>query len=58
MKSTGYSLEQILGVNIRARHKREEEHFDRYFQNPIVHKQIKGDKIYVPIDLNRVWKGE
>lgn len=48
--------ENILGTKPRARHKKIiENYLDESFTNPIIHKEIHGDKIYVPLDLNRVW---
>ncbi|MCK6205654.1 hypothetical protein KZX50_09335 [Bacillus infantis] len=48
-------LEKLLGQNITARHQGKEYSLDHYFQQPIVHKQINGDKVYVPLNLERVW---
>jgi hypothetical protein len=48
-------LEKLLGQNTMARHKDEKYSIEHYFQQPIVHKQISGDKVYVPLNLERVW---
>jgi hypothetical protein len=49
-------VESIFGVDVRIRHKENiEENLERYFLNPIMHKQIHGDEIYVPLDLDRIW---
>ncbi len=45
----------VLGEIPRSRHKTEAEALDEYFTNPNIHRQIKGDKVYVPLNLNRIW---
>ncbi|MGM0878300.1 MAG: hypothetical protein ACQEWV_27250 [Bacillota bacterium] len=55
MKYSGESLENLLGVNQRARYKKEVEILDQYFETPIIHREIHGDKIYVALNLDRVW---
>jgi hypothetical protein len=55
MKFSGESLENLLGVNPKARHKNEVGRLDQSFANPIIHRQIHGDKKYVPLNLDRVW---
>ncbi|WP_274854648.1 hypothetical protein [Bacillus methanolicus] len=52
---TEENIKKILGVNVRARHKKESNDLDRYFLNPIIHRQIHGDKVYVPLNLDRIW---
>lgn len=47
--------ENILGTKPRARHKELMDSLDQSFANPIIHREIHGDKVYVPLDLNRVW---
>jgi hypothetical protein len=50
------NIKNLLGSNYRAR--RQElcnNNLDQYFFNPIIHKEIHGDKIYVPLDLNKIW---
>ena len=56
MKLSGEILENLLGVNHRARHKQEVVScWNQYFENPIIHRQIHGSKIYTPLILDRVW---
>ncbi|MBT2602030.1 hypothetical protein J7E55_03000 [Bacillus sp. ISL-53] len=43
----------FLGIN-PARHKKEELS-DSYFPNLIIHKEIHGDKVFVPLDLKKIW---
>jgi hypothetical protein len=44
----GY-VEEILGLSFRARQK---ENMDRPnpFANPIIHRQIRGDRVYKPLN--------
>lgn len=56
MKYSTISMEKLLGVRKRARHKwsgigSAAEHFE----DPIIHKEIHGEKVYVPLNLNRLW---
>lgn len=55
MQLSEESLEELLGVKRRARQKNEVESLDYYFKNPIIHRQIHGDKIYVPLNIDRIW---
>lgn len=48
-------FEHVLGTKTRAKHKESIDHLDQSFENLIIHKEIHGDKVYVPLDLNRVW---
>ncbi|MFC0274915.1 hypothetical protein ACFFIX_26805 [Metabacillus herbersteinensis] len=52
MKSSGGNL---YGVKQRARLKKERENLDQYFETPIIHREIQGDKIHVPLNLDRIW---
>lgn len=44
-----------MGLDLRARHKYEREQMDQSFENLIIHKEIHGDKVYVLLNLERVW---
>ncbi|MRX56609.1 hypothetical protein [Metabacillus idriensis] len=55
MKYSGENFENLFGVIKRARLKKEIENLGQYFENPIIHREIHGDKIYVPLNLDRVW---
>jgi hypothetical protein len=45
------------GTNRRNR--RDEKSLDELFQRPILHRQINGDEVYVPLDVVRLgWKVE
>lgn len=37
--------------------KRKEEKYDinELFKNPLIHRQINGDEVYIPLDTNRLW---
>lgn len=48
-------IEHVLGTRVRAKHKESLESLNQCFANPIIHKEIHGDKVYVPLNLNRVW---
>ena len=49
-------IKNVLGTNSRARRKELfNNRLDTNFLNPILHKEIHGDEIYVPLDLNRIW---
>jgi hypothetical protein len=39
----------------RAKRKDYSISLDQSFLNPIIHREIHGDKIYVPLDLTRIW---
>jgi hypothetical protein len=47
--------ENISGTKPRARRKELMDNLDQYFSNPIIHREIHGDKVYVPLDLKRIW---
>jgi hypothetical protein len=42
-----------------SKRRRDEKALDELFQRPILHRQINGDEVYVPLDLVRLgWKNE
>ncbi|AXF58035.1 hypothetical protein DT065_16535 [Salicibibacter kimchii] len=45
----------ILGVDVQAKRKTVRDCLDEYFVNPLIHKQIHGNEVYVPLDLRRLW---
>lgn len=49
------NFEKLSGNYSKGRKKMEFDSLDKYFENPIIHRQIHGDKIYVPLDLMRIW---
>lgn len=56
MKMSEQSFEKLQGIRKRARAKKTEKHpFVQYFRNPIIHKQIHGERVYVPLNIQRVW---
>ncbi|OIK16143.1 hypothetical protein BIV60_06675 [Bacillus sp. MUM 116] len=58
MKFSNQSLEKLRGVHKRARHKVSGKHnFEKYSLNPIIHREIHGERIYVPLNLKKVWNG-
>ncbi|WP_251555545.1 hypothetical protein [Neobacillus muris] len=48
-------FEHVLGTKTRAKRKELMDSLEQSFSNPIIHREIHGDKVYVPLDLNRVW---
>ena len=49
------NIKSLLGTNFRARPSDLfNTSLDHYFLNPIIHKEIHGDEIYVPLDLNKI----
>lgn len=44
------NVEEILGLSVRARHKESLEVRPNQFSNPIIHRQIRGDKVYQPLN--------
>ncbi|MGG1396930.1 hypothetical protein ABE288_03775 [Bacillus salipaludis] len=58
MKFSNLSLEKLRGVHKPARHKvSEKRSLEQFFEDPIIHREIQGDRIYVPLNLNKVWNG-
>jgi hypothetical protein len=58
MKKSSQSIERLKGIRKRARHRNSEsQSFMQYFKKPIVHKEIHGDRVYVPLRINRIWNG-
>lgn len=56
MKISNQSLDTLLGAVKTARHtKSEERTLEDYFRNPIIHREISGERIYVPLNINRIW---
>ncbi len=47
-------FKHFLGIN-PARHKTEGLSVDPCFSQLIIHKEIHGNKVFVPLDLKRVW---
>jgi hypothetical protein len=56
MKMSNLNLDQLIGVRKRARRKKSRSQYvEQYFRKPILHREIQGDRIYVPLNLERVW---
>jgi hypothetical protein len=56
MKFSDQSFDQLLGTRKRVRHKTNMSlSLEQYFEEPIIHREIQGDRVYVPLDLNRAW---
>lgn len=56
MKFSRQSLENLLGVKTVARHRTKTNQYrEEQFKNPIIHQQIHGNKVYVPLKMDRTW---
>lgn len=56
MKFSTQSLGDLLGVKTIARHRAKPNHYlVEQFENPIIHQQIDGNKVYVPLNIDRTW---
>ena len=56
MKFSKQSLDTLLGVHRIVRHRRRtKKSLEEYFENPIIHKEIQGDRVLVPLSIDRVW---
>ncbi|WP_040346518.1 hypothetical protein [Neobacillus bataviensis] len=56
MKYSNLSLDRLLGSRFKARHKvREYHNLEQQFEQPIIHREIQGNRVYVPLNVNRVW---
>ncbi|MGG3858088.1 hypothetical protein ABET41_08985 [Metabacillus fastidiosus] len=56
MRFSKQSLGNLIGKKEQARRKTKPSPcLDKCFEKPIIHRQILGDKVYVPLNLNRVW---
>lgn len=55
MNNRDLQVEYILGVDVRVKRKKQIDDLDKYFSNPIIHRQIHGNEVYVPLDLGRIW---
>jgi hypothetical protein len=42
-------------VPVQVRHKQKEYDIEKLFKNPLIHRQIKGDTVYIPLDTKRLW---
>lgn len=40
-----------------AREKQKNEVMDKLFERPLIHREIHGNKVFVPLDVKRLWKG-
>jgi hypothetical protein len=56
MKLSNLNVDELYGASNRARHKNSKNlNLETYFEEPIIHKEIQGDRVYVPLNLNRAW---
>jgi hypothetical protein len=56
MKFSNQNFDKLLGASKRARPKTNRSfNLEQYFKKPIIHREIQGDRVYVPLNLNRAW---
>ena len=56
MKSSNENFERLLVDSKRARPKTNKNlNSEQYFKEPIIHRKIHGDRVYMPLNLDRVW---
>jgi hypothetical protein len=56
MKYSTASLERLMGGRTVARRRvRRSSSLEEFFEEPIIHKEIQGDRVYVPLNLQRAW---
>ncbi|MBM7652638.1 hypothetical protein [Neobacillus cucumis] len=56
MKFSRQSLEKLLGVERKARHNQSKKHsLEENFERLILHKEIHGERVFVPLNMERVW---
>lgn len=53
MKYSNRNFEKLFGAHKRARHKSKGS--SQSFRDPIIHQEIQGERIHVPLNLNKVW---
>ncbi|WP_209125158.1 hypothetical protein [Alkalihalobacillus sp. BA299] len=42
-------------VPTEVKRKQEKYNMEELFKNPLIHRQISGDEIYIPLDTKRLW---
>ncbi|MDN3018025.1 hypothetical protein PH210_17660 [Paenibacillus sp. BSR1-1] len=56
MKYSKINFEKLIGGQRMARQKISlARRLEAYFEEPIIHREIHGEKVYVPLNLHRVW---
>jgi hypothetical protein len=56
MKISNQNFDRLLGAQKRARTKTNKDlNWEHYFNEPIIHRTIHEDRVYVPLNLNRAW---
>lgn len=53
MNIQGEPITSILGVDVQAKHKKEMKGLNRSTSNPVIHKQIRGGEVYIPLNWPR-----
>ncbi|MCH6267442.1 MULTISPECIES: hypothetical protein [Neobacillus] len=56
MKTSSIKFEKLMGERTRARRKsRARLHLEQFFEEPILHREIHGERVYVPLRLQQIW---
>lgn len=57
MKFSEINVDTLYGASKRARRKASQHplKLETYFEEPIIHKEIHGDRVYVPLNLAKAW---
>lgn len=42
-------------VSNHVKRKEEKYNMNELFKKPLIHRQIKGEKVYIPLDPKRLW---
>ncbi|MCM3713295.1 hypothetical protein [Halalkalibacter oceani] len=49
------NLDMSMSKQAAERRKQLEKELRNQFKNPIIHKAIKSDKVYVPLKVEKLW---
>ncbi|WP_338470860.1 hypothetical protein R4Z10_19110 [Niallia sp. XMNu-256] len=56
MKFSDLNVNMLFEASQRARHKASKpKKLELHFEEPIIHREIQGDRVYVPLNLDKVW---
>jgi hypothetical protein len=54
MHTSKVNFEKLLGIQTGIHHHKRRS-LEAAFAKPIIHKQITGEEVYVPLDTDRLW---
>ncbi|MBS4212641.1 hypothetical protein [Neobacillus rhizophilus] len=56
MKHSSIKFERLMGERTKARRKsRARLHFEQFIEEPIIRREIHGERVYVPLRLQQIW---